>query len=80
MEPVRVGNLEGVQNDLNAVPPLGPGDPQNISNRQIKQILAEVTNQRRKAEETRLAQQAELAKPRPLVDCQVVLEDNRDRV
>lgn len=42
-------------------------------------MLAEVANQRREVEEAQLAKQAELARPRPVVDRRAGLDANRDK-
>lgn len=61
------------------VPPPAPGDPQNIVDRQTKQLLENSTNLR-KNEEAQLDQQVELSRPRPIVDHRATLNHNQDRV
>lgn len=74
IEHIRYIVPEGVWDCPLAIPPLAPGDSQNISNRQMKLILEEGTEQQIKmAEEAQLAQQKDLSWPRPVANHQAAL-------
>lgn len=79
IEPEHASHFKGVRDDPNAIPPLDLGDPQNIANRKIEKILPDAANQI-KNEEAKSAQQAQLVRPRPIVNHRAALDSNQYRV